>query len=53
MFMLLALISFILAEFQVHLGSIDLVILGFIFMATHFLIGVSPWSDRFRARNPN
>lgn len=39
MFALLALITFILAIFNVALGSVNLVILGFIFLSAHFLLG--------------
>jgi hypothetical protein len=44
MFALVALICFILALFHVHLGSIDLVILGLCFIALHLLFGIGiPW----------
>ena len=46
MFALVALICFILALFRVELGRIDLVILGFVFIALHlmFSIGIpTPW----------
>lgn len=44
MFALLALIAFVLALFGVHLGSLDLVILGWCFVALHLLFGVGiPW----------
>jgi len=46
MFALVALICFILALFKVDIGSIDLVILGFCFIALHLMFG---WGfDRFR-----
>jgi hypothetical protein len=46
-FALLALICFILALFGVHLGSIDLVILGLVFVAAHLLLGIGiPWVRR-------
>jgi hypothetical protein len=49
MFALVALLCFILALFRVHLGSIDLVILGFCFISLHLMFG---WGfDRFR-RSP-
>ncbi len=38
MFALVALICFILALFHAHVGSVDLVILGFVFTALHLLI---------------
>lgn len=48
MFALVALICFILALFHVHLGSIDLVVLGFCFVALHLMVGWGiPWG-RFR-----
>ena len=44
MFALIALICFILALFHVSLGSIDLVVLGFCFVALHLLWGIAlPW----------
>jgi len=39
---LLALICFILALFGVHPAGLDLVILGFCFVALHLLVGVWP-----------
>lgn len=47
MFALLALLSFILALFGVHIGSISLVTLGLVFVAAHLLTGYTPWSGRF------
>jgi hypothetical protein len=52
MFAVLALIAFILALFRVHIGSIDLVILGFVFIAAHLMAGGwwpgggPPWGRR-------
>ena len=45
MFALCALISFVLALFDVELGSIDFVVLGFVFVAAHLLLGGgwTPW----------
>ena len=44
MFALVALICFILALFNVHLGSINLVTLGFCFVALHLMVGWGiPW----------
>lgn len=43
MFALVALITFILALFKVHIGSIDLVVLGFVFLAAHFVFDWRPW----------
>lgn len=37
MFALLALICFVLALFHVALGTVDLVILGFVFISVHLL----------------
>lgn len=39
MLALAALIVFILAVFQVHLGTIDLVALGLALLAAHFVLG--------------
>jgi hypothetical protein len=45
MFALLALICFVLALFGVRPGEVDLVILGFAFIATHLLLGDwRPWN---------
>lgn len=44
MFALVALIVFILALFKVHIGSIDLVVLGFVFLAGHFVFDWRPWT---------
>lgn len=50
MFALLALICFVLALFHVSLGSIDLLILGFCFIALHLMFAVSlPWTWNRRA----
>jgi len=44
MFALLALICFVLALFGVALGHVNLVVLGFCFIALHLLFGVGiPW----------
>jgi hypothetical protein len=44
MFALTALIAFILALFEVHIGDVDLVILGLVFIAAHLLFGDwRPW----------
>ncbi len=41
---LAALICFILALFKVHIGTIDLVVLGLAFVALHLLLGAwPPW----------
>lgn len=39
MFALLALITFVLALFHVVVGSVDLVVLGFAFIAAHLAFG--------------
>jgi hypothetical protein len=39
MLALLALVAFLLALFHVNLGSIDLVVLGLVFIAAHLLFG--------------
>lgn len=45
MLALLALLAFVLALFDVTIGTIDLVVLGFVFLAAHLLLGLSltPW----------
>lgn len=44
MFAIVALICFVLALFHVQLGSIDLVVLGFVFIALHLIWAVNiPW----------
>jgi membrane protein implicated in regulation of membrane protease activity len=48
MFALIALICFILALFHVNLGSIDLAVLGFVFIALHLLFDIRPWAGRWR-----
>lgn len=48
MFALVALICFILALFHAHVGSVDLVVLGFVFLSLHFLI-----NDTWVARKIN
>lgn len=40
MFALVALICFVLALFHVSLGTIDLVVLGFVFIALHLVWAV-------------
>lgn len=39
MFALLAVLCFILKLFKAHLGDIDLVVLGLMFLALHFVFG--------------
>jgi hypothetical protein len=43
MFAFVALIVLLLALFHVHIGSIDLVVLGFVFLAAHFVFDWRPW----------
>lgn len=44
MFAALALLCFILQLFHVHIGSIDLVVLGLAFVALHLMVGIGiPW----------
>jgi hypothetical protein len=45
MFALIALICFILALFHVHIGTIDLVVLGLVFVAAHLLFDFRPWGS--------
>jgi hypothetical protein len=42
-FAVLALLCFVLALFDAHLGSIDLVVLGLAFVATHLIWAWTPW----------
>lgn len=46
MLALAALISFILALFNVHIGDLDLVTLGLAFIAAHLLLGGWVWPGR-------
>jgi hypothetical protein len=41
-FALLALLTFVLALFGVALGSVNLVILGLVFISAHLLVGLWP-----------
>lgn len=44
MFALLALVCFLLALFSVHIGTVNLVVLGFVFVAAHLLFAAGlPW----------
>lgn len=54
MLALLGLICFILALFHVAIGGIDLVILGWCFIAAHFVFGGGfyPIFPRVERRNP-
>jgi len=47
-FALLALLCFVLALFDVHIGSVDLVVLGLAFIALHLLFGGAVGLDRWR-----
>lgn len=42
-FAILALLCFVLALFRVHVGSVDLVILGLCFVAAHLIHPWTPW----------
>ena len=46
MFALLALLCFVLALFDVHIGTISLVTLGLVFVAAHLLYSWTPWTRR-------
>lgn len=39
MFALLALLCFVIAQFEAALGPVDLLLLGLTFIATHLLLG--------------
>jgi hypothetical protein len=43
MFAIAALLCFVLALFDVHVGSIDLVVLGLAFVAAHLIHAWTPW----------
>lgn len=43
MFALAALICFLLALFGAHVGTVDLPVLGFVFVAAHLLVGLWPF----------
>ena len=44
MFAIAALLCWVLALFDVHIGSIDMVVLGLCFFALHFIVGSwTPW----------
>lgn len=47
MLALIAAIIFGLVTFGVHLGSLNLLALGFCFLAAHFVVPVSPLVPRF------
>lgn len=47
MFAILAVVCFLLALFHAHIGDIDLVVLGLVFLAAHFIWSPAlPWSRR-------
>lgn len=46
MFALAALLCFVLAVFDVALGSLDLLALGLAFVAAHLLLGDRVWAPR-------
>lgn len=52
MFALAALICFLLALFGAHVGTIDLVVLGFVFIAAHLLVGLWPFGAALPWRRP-
>jgi hypothetical protein len=43
MFAIAALLAFVLALFDVTIGSIDLVVLGLCFVAAHLIYAWTPW----------
>jgi hypothetical protein len=43
MFAILALIAFLLALLGAHLGHLDLVVLGLVFVAAHLIWPWTPW----------
>lgn len=43
MFAIAALICFVLALFDAHLGTIDFVVLGLAFIACHLIWAWTPW----------
>ncbi len=49
MFAILAAVCFLLALFDVSLGSVNLVTLGLLFVAVHLVFDYRPWVGRGRA----
>ncbi len=43
MFAILALLAFVLALFGASIGSLDLVVLGLVFVAAHLIYAWTPW----------
>lgn len=43
MFAIFALVTFFLALIHVHIGDVDLVILGLMFVAAHLIWAWTPW----------
>lgn len=43
MFAILALLCFVLALFHAHVDGLDLVVLGFCFLAAHMVYAWTPW----------
>ena len=43
MFAILALLAFVLALFGAHIGSLNLVTLGLVFVAAHLIYAWTPW----------
>ena len=46
MFALLALLCFVIAQFEAALGSVALLLLGLAFVAAHLLLGGGPFLPR-------
>ena len=51
MFALLAFVCFLLAAFDVHLGSVSLIAIGLAFVALHLLWAWTPWAGWSRPPN--
>ncbi len=52
MFALLALICFLLDLFHAHIGTLDLLVLGLVFVAAHLLVGLWPFGGAMPWRRP-
>lgn len=48
MFAVLAAACFLLALFGVHLGAVNLLVLGLLFLAVHLIFDFRPWAGRGR-----
>lgn len=47
MLAILALITFVLATFDVAIGNLNLIALGLAFLSLHFILGGWPWGGTY------